>query len=143
MKKNGWNYVCTLLGVVLLATGLVLLKTIAEPQGTMLSLPYICIGLGCGLFGGGMGSILGNRMLKKHPDIRKQKEIEEKDERNRTIADRSKSRAYDMMVFVFGALMVAFTLMGVEVQVILLLVFAYLFVVFYGIWHRCKLEKEL
>ena len=143
MKKNGWNYVCTLLGVVLLATGLVLLKTIAEPQGIMLSLPYICIGLGCGLFGGGMGSILGNRMLKKHPNIRKQKEIEEKDERNRTIADRSKSRAYDMMVFVFGALMVAFALMGVEVQVILLLVFAYLFVVFYGIWHRCKLEKEL
>ena len=143
MKKNGWNYVCTLLGVVLLATGLVLLKTIAEPQGIMLSLPYICIGLGCGLFGGGMGSILGNRMLKKHPNIRKQKEIEEKDERNRTIADRSKSRAYDMMVFVFGALMVAFALMGVEVQAILLLVFAYLFVVFYGIWHRCKLEKEL
>lgn len=143
MKKNGWNIGMALLGIVLLATGLILLKTVGEPEGILLPLPYICIGVGCGLFGGGMGSILGNRALKNHPEIRKQKEIEEKDERNRTISERAKSRAYDMMVFVFGALMVAFALMNVEVQVILLLVFAYLFVVFYGIWHRCKLEKEL
>ena len=48
-----------------------------------------------------------------------------------------------MMVFVFGALMIAFALMNVEWNVILLLVFAYLFVVGYGIFYRCKLEKEI
>mgnify|MGYP003292466781 CR=1 FL=1 len=141
--KNGKKYVATIIGVVLLVTGLVLLKIVAEPQGIMLTLPYVCIGCGCGLFGGGMGSIIGNRTLKNHPEIRKQKEIEEKDERNRTIAERAKSRAYDMMIFVFGALMLSFSLMGVEVRAIILLVIAYLFVVFYGIFQRCSLLKEM
>jgi len=143
MKKNGLNYVLIVIGLVLLVGGLVLLKTNTDPQGIFLVLPYLCIGWGCGLFGGGMGSLLGNLSLKKHPELQKQKEIEEKDERNLTIANRSKARAYDMMIFVFGALMIAFALMNVEMQVILLLVFSYLIIIFYGIYQRCKLEKEI
>ncbi len=143
MKKNAGNYGMVILSLVLLATGMVLLKAITAPQGIMQTLPYICIGLGCGLFGGGMGGILGNRALQNHPEIRKQKEIEEQDERNRAISDRAKARAYDLMIFVFGALMISFGLMNVELRAILLLVFAYLFVAGYGIYHRCKLEKEM
>ncbi|MBR2402436.1 MAG: DUF2178 domain-containing protein [Lachnospiraceae bacterium] len=143
MKKNSLNYVLIVIGLSLLVGGLILLKTNTAPQGIFLVLPYLCIGWGCGLFGGGMGSLLGNLSLKKHPELKKQKEIEEKDERNRTISERSKARAYDIMIFVFGALMIAFSLMNVEIQVILLLVFSYLFVTFYGIYQRYKLEKEI
>ncbi len=143
MKKNIRNYILVVVGLVLLVAGLALLKVVAEPQGIMLILPYICIGVGCGIFGHGMGSILSKKALKNHPEARKQMEIEEKDERNLTISYQSKARAYDMMVFVFGALMIAFALMNVEWNVILLLVFAYLFVVGYGIFYRCKLEKEI
>ena len=143
MKKNIRNYILVVVGLVLLVVGLALLKVVAEPQGIMLILPYICIGVGCGIFVHGMGSILSKKALKNHPEARKQMEIEEKDERNLTISYQSKARAYDMMVFVFGALMIAFALMNVEWNVILLLVFAYLFVVVYGIYYRCKLEKEI
>ena len=143
MKKNIRDYILVVVGLVLLVAGLALLKVVAEPQGIMLILPYICIGVGCGIFGHGMGSILSKKALKNHPEARKQMEIEEKDERNLTILNQSKARAYDMMVFVFGALMIAFALMNVEWKVILLLVFAYLFVVGYGIFYRCKLEKEI
>ena len=48
-------------------------------------------------------------------------------EQNIMIASRAKARAFDMMTFVFGALMVCFALMQIDLAAILLLVFVYLF----------------
>ncbi len=143
MKKHGLQTALGILGLVLLAAGLYLVKTIAEPQGIMRALPYVCIGIGCGLFGQGVAGAIERNVYKKYPDMQKQKEIEVNDERNHEISNRSKAKAYDAMVFVFGALMPSFALMNVDVVVVLLLVFAYLFVVGIGIYYRCKLEKEL
>ena len=70
-------------------------------------------------------------------------EIEQRDERNIAIADRAKGKAFDMMTFVFGALMLAFALMSVDLPAVLLLVFAYLFVHGYAIYYRCRYEKEM
>ena len=143
MKKRQYNYIYVFIGLVLLGVGLYLTKSVANPQGVMRALPYVMIGLGCGIFGQGMGDLIQKRALKNSPEILKQQEIEQKDERNVEISTRAKSKAYDMMVFVFGALMVAFALMGVDFVAVLLLVFAYLFVVGYGVYARCKLEKEI
>ncbi len=41
---------------LLFLAGVVLIKTIADPRGVMLALPYVLVGVGCGLFGGGMGN---------------------------------------------------------------------------------------
>lgn len=142
MKKYQ-NCVLIIVGLVLLAGGLILLKTVTAPQGIMLTVPYVCVGLGCGLFGGGMGNAVGNKALQSDPEAKKQKEIEENDERNRTIASQAKAHAYDMMVFVFGALMLSFALMNIELRAVLLLVFAYLFVVGYGVYYRYRLDKEM
>ena len=136
MSKSVKDYILVIIGLVILAGGLISLKVVTEPQGIMLTVPYICIGVGCGIFGHGMGSILSRKALKNHPEVQKQMEIEAKDERNVTIANQAKARAYDMMVFVFGALMVSFALINVDLKAILLLVFAYLFVVGYGIYYR-------
>ena len=92
MKKNAANYFSAIAGLILLIIGLISLKVIDNPQGVMLTLPYLCVGIGCGIFGGGMGNILGERAFKKHPELKKQKEIEEKDERNVSIANQSKAR---------------------------------------------------
>lgn len=132
-----------LLGLALLIAGLIMLKTVINPQGVMLALPYVCVGIGCGIFGQGMGSIIGHKAIKTHPDMEKQMEIELNDERNITIRTRAKAKAYDMMIFVFGALMIAFALMGVDLINIILLVIAYLFVVVYGVYCRCKYDKEM
>lgn len=141
--KKFQDYVMIIVGLGLLAGGLVLLKTVVDPQGVMLTLPYVCIGLGCGIFGHGMGSAISRKALQNHSETRKQMEIEANDERNRTIANQSKARAYDMMVFIFGALMLSFALMNIDLRAILLLVFAYLFVIGYGIYYRFRLEKEM
>ena len=81
MKKSA-GYVTVVAGIFLLAGGLYLIKTVSDPQGILLTLPYVCIGIGCGLFGHGMGSILSQRIMQRHPQMQKQMEIEQRDERN-------------------------------------------------------------
>ena len=143
MKKTFYSIIITAIGILMLVSGLILVKTISEPTGIMSTLPYILVGLGCGIFGGGIAETIKLRTIKNHPDIKKQMEINENDERNIVIANRAKAKAYDMMVFVFGALMLAFALMGTDMVSALMLVFAYLFVIGYGIFYRIKYDKEM
>ena len=64
--------------------------------------------------------------------------IEKNDERNIMIANKAKGKAFDMMTYIFGALMVSFALMDVDMTALLLLVFAYLFVHGFSIYYRIK-----
>ena len=143
MKKYTLQTVLGILGLAMLVCGLYLVKTTDATVGILMTLPYVLIGIGCGLFGQGMGGVIERSVLKKHPELIKQKEIEVNDERNQQISNRAKAKAYDVMVFVFGALMVAFALMGMDIVAVLLLVFAYLFVVGSAVYYRVKFEKEL
>ena len=143
MKKKSLSITLSIVGILLAAGGFVILKTIDSPQGVMRVLPYLILGIGCGVFGHGMGDLFSSLTYQKHPDLAKQMEIERGDERNVAIANKAKAKAYDVMIFLFGALMVCFALMEVELTAILLLVFAYLFVVGLSIYYRCKFEKEM
>ena len=143
MKKNITNYFTVAFGLLLLCIGLYLSKTILAPQGFMRAFPYVCIGLGCGIFGHGLGDIISRRSLKNHPEIDKQIKIDKLDERNVSIANQAKAKAYDMMIFLFGALILAFALMGIDMIALLLLVFSYLFIVGYGIYYRYKFDKTM
>ena len=143
MKSKTMTYVPILSGLLLLAVGLYLIKAVGGFEGTLAALPYVCIGVGSGLFGHGMGSLISQRAVSKDPQLQKQLEIEKKDERNIAIANRAKSKAFDLMTFVFGALMVSFALMDVDMAPLLLLVFAYLLVHGFSIRYRIKYAKEM
>jgi len=142
-KNSKMDYVVLVVGVVLFVIGFYLVKTFVNPNGIMVAVPYICIGVGCGCFGHGMGNVVSKRALKTNPKLEKQMEIDKNDERNVAIINRSKAKAYDCMTFVYGALMLCFALMNVDMIVVLLLVFAYLFIQVYGIYYRCKYENEM
>ena len=142
MKKNTRNVLFILLGLLAVAAGLWLLRAGAG-FGAARALPYVCIGVGCGLFGHGAGELLAARAVKGDPALQKRLEVERADERNRAIADRAKGKAFDQMTFVYGALMLTFALMQVELAAVLLLVAAYLFVEFSAVYYRCKLEKQM
>lgn len=141
--KKGKDYFVTALGLLLAVTGLFLVKAIAEPQGIMKAFPYICIGLGCGAFGNGLGGIISRKAGEKDPALAKQIEVDTKDERNVMIGNMAKAKAYDMMLYVFAALLIAFALMGASYTIIIPFVIAYLFVQGYGVYQRIKIEKEL
>ncbi len=143
MKQKAFDYLLTLVGFALLAAGLYLVKSGIASSEIFKSLPYVSIGLGCGIFGHGMGSIINRKAIQHNPDIHKQVEIEKKDERNIAVANHAKAKAYDLMLFVFGALMLAFALLGVDMAVILLLVFGYLLIIFYFIYYLAKYNREM
>ncbi len=142
MKKQRY-YLLIIGGIVLAALGLFMIKTAEDPTGFMTALPYVCIGVGCGIFGHGMGNIAADKAVENSPELQKQIEIDKKDERNIMISNSAKAKAYDLMTYVFGALLLAFALMGVDMIPVLLLVSAYLFVLVYGVCCRIKYEKEM
>lgn len=137
MKKSLY-WVVGVLGVLLAALGLYLLKT----QEMMKTLPFICIGIGCGMFGHGMGELLSRAALNKHPELAKQLEIEQKDERNVMLANLSRAKGFTMMTYVFAALLLVYALMGASYTVILPFAVAYLFVQGYAVYCRVRMEKE-
>ncbi|WP_368294335.1 hypothetical protein [Dehalobacter sp. TBBPA1] len=143
MTKNMKAIGFSILGILLIVIGFVLIKAIHEPQRSMQVLPYICVGIGCGLFGHHLGKIISNMALKNYPDEVRKIEIEQNDERNLTITNKAKAKAYDKMIYVYGATILAFGLMQIDLMAIIILVISYLFVVFSGIYYRSKYEKEM
>ena len=143
MKSKITNYATLIMGLLLLAVSLYLIKTSNDPQGIMRTLPYVCIGIGCGLFGHGMGNVISELAINSYPELKRQLDIEKNDERNAAIANKAKGKAFDVMTWVFSALMVSFALMGIDTVAVLLLVFAYLLVHGFAIHYRFKFDKEM
>lgn len=143
MNKSISAYILTAVSLGLLIAGLYFIKTLEDPQGILLALPYISVGLGCVIFGHSIGELDLQGAMKRDPVTAKELEIDKNDERNLAIANKAKAKAYDMMVFVFGALLLSIALMGVDLIVVLLLVFSYLFVIVYGTYYRIKFNKEM
>lgn len=141
MKKA--DYVITVTGVILLGVGIYMIKAFENAQGVMMSLPYIFLGVGCGIFGYGMSNIISKKIISKDAKLEKQLATEENDERNIAIANKSKAKAFDLMTYVFGMLMIIFALMNINLAATLLLVAAYLFVQGYAVFYRLKYEKEM
>ena len=140
MKNKTKSAVLTVVGLLVLAAGLVTVKM--YELGTKAA-PYLCIGLGCGVFGQGLGELLTRRSEKGHPELARQREIEENDERNIALRDKAQAKAYRIMLPVFGALFFAFGLMQVELRVILLLVAAYLYICACSVYYSEKYRKEM
>ncbi len=142
-KSFGKHLIYTLIGLAVLALGAVLWNSTKEAKGIMQALSYIMIGIGAGIFGQNLGTAYSIYALKKIPLAAKQKEIEEKDERNITIRNKSKAKAYDLMVIVFGALIMSFALLEVNLTAVLAMVVAYVLVVLSNIYFLNKYNKEM
>ena len=92
MKRNKVkSAIITAIGLTVLVAGLLAVKFFDLGSRTA---PYLCIGLGCGVFGQGFGELITRWSEKKHPEIARQREIEENDERNIALRDRAQAKAY-------------------------------------------------
>lgn len=141
--KHAVRNMIIILGLVLLAVGLYLMIAIRDPQGIMLTLPYICLGVGCGLLGHGMGDYVSQRALRNNPEKQRTLQIDSTDERSIAIRNRAKGKVFDIMNYVFGALLLVFALMRIDFRAVLLLVFAYLFADGIFLYYCVKFNKEM
>lgn len=126
--KNSKSIVIGILGVLLCGIGFYFMKSLTDPQGIIKTLPYILVGIGCGMFGHGIGDLINKKVTAKNPEIAKQIEIDQKDERNIMITNMAKAKGYDIMTYVFSALMLAYALMGASIEILIPFIIAYLFV---------------
>lgn len=134
--------------VILLAIGLALLivgavlMTMGHFEEVKV-LPGVMIGVGAGLFGHSLGALIQERTLQRHPEEARRFRIEQTDERNVAIGNEAKSRAFDVMGYVYAALMLTLVLIGADFTVILLLVAAYLIPYGVMIYELSRLHKEM
>lgn len=138
MKKSILYLLLAAAGAALLIGGAVWLRFGVDNVAA-----YVCIGVGAGMLGHGLGGWLQERALRNAPETRRRLEIETTDERNVILSCRAKAKAYDAMVYIFSALMLVFALMRVDLAAILLLVVAYLTVCGIGVYYRLRYEKEM
>ncbi|HJG28397.1 MAG TPA: hypothetical protein K8V20_07105 [Subdoligranulum variabile] len=144
MKQDRKDTLYIVTGALLLLVAALLLNLApAQEQPLLRVLPFLCLGVGAGLLGQGVGQLLQRKALQGNPELARQQQIEVEDERNIQLAQRAKAKAFDLMIFVFGALLLAFALMQVDLTAILLLVGAYLLVQGYAVYCRVRLEKEM
>ena len=136
------NILKILFGLLIALAGFFSIRLLDTPENLMRALPYLLIGAGCGLLGHGAGELGRAYALGKDPALQKQLDIEAKDERNVQLANAAKAKAFDLMNYIYAALMLAFALTGESLWVVLPLVAAYLFIEGYAIYQRMKLERE-
>ncbi|KIL53156.1 hypothetical protein [Jeotgalibacillus campisalis] len=143
MKKIYTAYLLAAVGIGLLAVGVYFIKTIDDLQGLLAVLPYLSVGIGCVIFGHGMGEIVLQHASNRDPAAAKDLEIEKKDERNIAISNRAKAKSYDMMIFLISALLFAVAIMGIDLLLLLLFAFTYFFIIMYTTYYRYKYYKEM
>ena len=79
--------------------------------------------------------------MKESPDVYRQMQINEHDERNVMIQNAAKARAFDVMQMIFLILIITVGLME-ELTVALLMVICYLSILGLAVYYRKKMEKD-
>jgi hypothetical protein len=141
--KIGLYVFLAAIGFIIFCVGLALIIWSQDADGILKTLPYICVGIGSGILGGNLGTVFKNKAILKNPQAARQMEIEQKDERNQAMSNKAKARVYDLMIFVYAAIILAFALMQVDIYVTLTLVAIYLFFIFANVYYFEKYNKEM
>ena len=146
MKKNE-NVVkdcfLTFLGIGLVVVGFLIHNKSVSTDKMIPTISYIFIAVGCGIFGHFMDNLIKYFSTKNHEQLERQIQIDKNDERNILIAEKSKAKAYDLMIYLFASLLIIFSLMGVDKLAIIMIVAIYLSIQIYALYWRYKFESKM
>lgn len=146
MKKNKnviKEWFLTFVGIGLVVVGFLLHKYSLRTDKMIVTIPYIFIGVGCGIFGHFMDNLIKYFSTKNHKELERQIQIDKNDERNILIAEKSKDKAYDLMIYLFASMLIIFSLMGVDKLAIIMIVAIYLSIQIYALYWRSKFENKM
>ena len=146
MKKNKnviKEWFLTFVGIGLVVVGFLLHKYSLRTDKMIVTIPYIFIGVGCGIFGHFMDNLIKYFSTKNHKELERQIQIDKNDERNILIAEKSKAKAYDLMIYLFVSILIILSLMGVDKLAIIMIVVVYLSIQIYALYWRSKFESKM
>ena len=137
------NFIFILLGILLFIFSVILLLQYPDAKGVLATLPFILLGIGSGILGSNVGIIIQHRIFMKNPKAYKRYEIEEHDERNISINQCSKAKAYDATIYLYSALMLYFALMGADLIFLFPLVGCYFLSIVIRMYHLYQYQKKM
>ncbi|WP_276980844.1 hypothetical protein [Johnsonella ignava] len=146
MKKNKnvlKDYIFIAVGIVLVATGFYLHKNIISTDKTITAIPYIFVAFGCGILGHFIGNVVRHISIKDYDDWERQIKIDKNDERNILISDKAKAKAYDLMIYLFAAMLIIFSLMAIDKFVVISIAAIYITLHIYALYWRSKFENNM
>ena len=146
MKKNKnviKEWFLTFVGIGLVVVGFLLHKYSLSTDKMIVTIPYIFIGVGCGIFGHFMDNLIKYFSTKNHKELERRIQIDKNDERNILIAEKSKAKAYDLMIYLFVSILIILSLMGVDKLAIIMIVAIYLSIQIYALYWRSKFENKM
>lgn len=136
-NKQGLLWICLLLGGVMIAAGLVAMDESTE------KLTGVCVGMGSGLFSMSAAQLIIQAYYGKHPKLKKQAEIDFRDERNTAIRMRAKAKTFDVMILVMIVLPFLFIFKGIALWVILSTIGLYVFGFLLQLFYTFKYSKQM
>lgn len=139
MNKRIFPYVLLMIaGLALAAVGLFVIT-----DDALKSVSGACIGVGAGAFGMALSKVITAAVMRRHPEYERRQSIEEHDERNIQIREKSKARGFDAVWVTFCITMLCFILMDVNLSAILVVVGAYIIVNVVQMYYLAKYSAEL
>ncbi|MDF2927240.1 MAG: hypothetical protein K0R57_6154 [Paenibacillaceae bacterium] len=103
----------------------------------------ICIGVGASLSGISLPSLFMIRYDNKHPQQKRLKEIELKDERNRSITNRAKARSADIVQWLIMAIAYLLILIDAPLWATLAVVLVFTTYHILNMWFTIRYQKEM
>jgi hypothetical protein len=125
------------LGVVLVIAGFLITNEAYK------SISGLCFGIGAGLIGMNLANVYMERYYQQHPQVKRQSDIDARDERSVLINTRAKAKAFDWMVKLFIAIPFVLILFNSPLWQILAVVGIYLFAFGLQIYFTIQFNKEM
>ena len=122
------DWFLTFLGIGLVVAGFLIHKnSVSSTDKMIVTIPYI----------------IKHFSIENHEELEKRMQIAKNDERNILIAEKSKAKAYDLMIYMFAAMLIIFSLMSVDKIAIIIMAAIYLSIQIYALYWRFKYENKM
>jgi hypothetical protein len=139
MKRNGITLylIGILIGILTLATGIFVMDDHSK------SIAGFCFGIGTGLMGMYIAKLIIYLYYERHPALKKQSEIDSKDERTVAITYKAKAKAFDITTAILMIIPFLLILIDVSLWMILATIAIYLFGFFVQIYCTIQYGKQM
>ncbi len=141
--KNKQKFIVLITAILTSIFGFVAMIIFKDLEGVYRVIPYVMIGVGCGISGGIGGELLSSRVKKKNPELAEMISIEQNDERNIMIKHKAKSKVLDAIIWLLLPMYIGLAFVDNGIIGIIILITLNVLGVFYMSFLISKYNKEM